>query len=92
MALPLYVIIDTNILFSALLSSQSRFAGVILRDEARFVICDSVIIELFEHKERIASHSKHSETELLNALRDLLRHIRVCQESLISPDSWAQAF
>jgi predicted nucleic acid-binding protein len=92
MATPPHVIVDTNILFSALLSSQSRFASTILRDEARFVICDSVIVELFEHKERIAAHSQHAETELLSAMRDLLRHIRVCQEVLISDDSWTRAF
>jgi predicted nucleic acid-binding protein len=92
MATSQHVIVDTNILFSALLSSQSRFASIILRDEARFVICDSVIIELFEHKERIAIHSQHAETELLSALRDLLRHLRIFQEVLIANDSWTQAF
>jgi predicted nucleic acid-binding protein len=86
------VIVDTNILFSALLSRQSRFAGLIVRQEARFVICDSVIVELFEHKERIAKQSKHTETELLSALRDLLRPIQIYQELLISTDSWARAF
>ena len=51
------VILDTNILFSALLSSQSSFAKTLLTSDRRFFVCEMVIVELFKHKDRITSLS-----------------------------------
>lgn len=86
------VVIDTNILFSTLLSSQSRFAATILRGQAHWFVCDSVIVELFEHKERLVTHSKQTESELLGMLHDILGRIRVYQEDLIRDEHWREAY
>jgi len=42
------VVIDTNILFSALLNQDSHFATIIQRLEYRFFICEYVVVELFK--------------------------------------------
>ncbi len=55
-------------------------------------MCDSLIVELFEHKERLVNLSKQPETELLTSLRSLLRRIRVYQEALIAASHWETAF
>ncbi|MBX3015611.1 MAG: PIN domain-containing protein [Caldilineaceae bacterium] len=79
------VIVDTNIFFSALLSERSRFAEIIQRSSESFFICEYVIIELFKHKERIASRSKLSTDDLLSIYYLLLRKVTIYQEALISP-------
>ncbi len=45
------VIVDTNILFSALLSNRSQFADILLTSENKFFVCELVLVELFKHKE-----------------------------------------
>lgn len=90
--MPDQVVIDTNILFSALLSRESRLAATILRAEVRFFITETLIVELFEHKERLSAYSKQNETELLRTLQDLLRRVRLYPEEMISPEHWENAY
>ena len=49
------VIVDTNILFSALLTSRSLFAETLLATEHDFFVCEMVLVELFKHKDRVAA-------------------------------------
>jgi len=47
------VVVDTNILFSALLSADGRQRGVLLgARDARFYCCRFSIVELFKHKKK----------------------------------------
>lgn len=86
------VVIDTNILFSSLLTRTSRLAGIILRGEQFWFVCDSVVVELFAHKERLFAHSQQTEEEILSALRTMLGRIRVYQEDLIAAKHWEAAY
>ncbi len=47
------IIVDANILFSALLREASPFAERMLHAEQHFAVCESAIVSLFKHKERI---------------------------------------
>lgn len=85
------VIVDTSILFSALLGKESRFAQLILGSDLRFFICESTVVELFKHKERIARLSKLSEEELIRVLYVLLRRVTVSKEELIEEKIRKQA-
>lgn len=80
------IIIDTNILFSALLHGDSRFARAILESGGSFFICESILIELFKHKERISRLSKLDEDDLLRLLYLLLRQVTVFREEMIDPE------
>lgn len=79
------VVVDTNILFSALLRRDSSFAQTIFASERDFFICESVVVELFNHKERIVRLSKLSDSEIVRLYYLLLRHITVAREELITP-------
>ena len=79
------IIVDTNILLSALLSRQSRFAEIILETDRKFYICEYVIVELFKHKEKIASSSRMAENDLLLMYYTLLKKVIVSKEEMISP-------
>jgi predicted nucleic acid-binding protein len=86
------VIVDTNILFSALLSSESQFAQVILGSDRSFFICESTIVELFKHKEKIVRLSKLPETDIIRLFYTLLRHMTVFKEVLIEPSIRQKAY
>jgi predicted nucleic acid-binding protein len=48
------VVVDTNILFSALLREENRFAETLFLDEtALFFLPRYAVVEIFKHKEKI---------------------------------------
>lgn len=61
------VIVDTNILFSSLLSRHSSFADVLLRSDRRFFACEQVIVELFKRKEKLVESSELGDVEAYTA-------------------------
>jgi len=70
------VVVDTNILFAALVGRQSRLREILLTEAGvRFCCPRFVFTELFKHKERILTATHLSEDELLEALNSLFAHI-----------------
>lgn len=86
------IVVDANILFSALLREETRFTRLILGSARSFFICESTIVELFKHKERILRFSKLSEPEVIRLFYLLLRHLVVVKEELITPEVRAKAY
>ena len=82
---------DTNILFSALLRSRSRFSDILLQPEHSFYVCESVLVELFRHKEKILRLSRVADDDLARFYHILLRRVTVYKEDLISPARWREA-
>ncbi|HKP74498.1 MAG TPA: PIN domain-containing protein [Longimicrobiaceae bacterium] len=85
------IIVDANILFSALLRSATRFARILLYRNLPFCICESTLIELFRHKERIVRFSKLDDGEVITLLHALLRRLKVEREELITESFRAEA-
>jgi len=86
------VVIDTNILFSALLNDQSQFARTLLGSEIQFYVCELVLVELFSHADKVIAYSSLSDRELTHFYHTLLRHLHIFKEDLITPQVWAEAF
>lgn len=86
------IIVDTNIIFSALLSTQSRFANLLLTSEHSFFICERVLVELFKHKEKIIHYSQLSEDDVVRFYQVLIRRIHIYKEDLISLENRAAAY
>ena len=86
------VIIDTNILFSALVRGQSGLGDVLLRSERKLYVCEYVIIELFKHKDRLVKASHLSEEDILAWLYLLLKRLNIFKEDLISPENRVAAY
>ncbi len=85
------IVVDTNILFSALLREPSRFVELIFQTEYDFYICEYVIVELFKHKDRMVKQSKLSEDDLLRLLYRLLKRLNIYPERLIKPEFVTEA-
>lgn len=85
------VVVDTNILFTALLHQEARIREVILTDVAhRFFSPRLVMVELFKHKERIAAATQLAEDELLECLNELLAHLTFVEEGAIPIGAWME--
>jgi predicted nucleic acid-binding protein len=85
------VVIDTNILFSALLGEKSRIATVVFDSGIRFLICETALVELFQHKEKLMRAARPSPSEVVRIYHRLLRRLDLLREDFISPESWARA-
>jgi predicted nucleic acid-binding protein len=87
------VVVDTNIIFSALLREDNRYARAIIKNEEAhdFYAVYFTIVELFKHKERIKQFSNLTEADILEVLYELLKHIHIINDDIISVASWKQA-
>ncbi|EGJ30032.1 MULTISPECIES: PIN domain-containing protein [Moorena] len=86
------VIVDTNILFSALLRDKSRFSELLLDSNYNFFICEQVLVELFKRKEKILKASQLREEEIVTIYQILLKRINLYKEDLITAEHLATAY
>jgi predicted nucleic acid-binding protein len=77
------IVVDTNILFSALLNSQSSFAEILLGSDCRFFVCEQVLVELFKRKEKLVKVSQLSEDEIVRIYQILLRRITLYRDNFV---------
>lgn len=86
------IVIDTNIIISALISNSQRILQVIFNSNYIFVSPKFVIIELFKHSRKIQKASKLTEDEVLELLSIIINRVKFYDENLVSIGSWTQAF
>jgi predicted nucleic acid-binding protein len=84
------VVVDTNILFSALLRPDSKFVAA-LAGPRRFYISETILTEIFRHKEKILSTTSLGEADLARGYHVLLTLLELYKEALIPPACWEQA-
>lgn len=87
------VVIDTNIVFSAILSHKGKIHDLILNSESDFTFfTPSFLIEELEKcHEKILSLSGFSQTEVSFLKRTLFQHIEFIDPELIEKENWAKA-
>jgi predicted nucleic acid-binding protein len=86
------VIVDTNILFAALVSRHSRIREILVMEPSMGFCCPRFVFsELFKHKERIVAAAELSEDDLLDTLNALFAHIHFVDESAIPIGDWLEA-
>jgi predicted nucleic acid-binding protein len=86
------VIVDTNILVSALLKEDNLFLRLLLADDHQFFICELMVVELFKHKEKIIKASHLSEDEILKYYYSIVRRLNIIKEDLIEYPNWEKAY
>jgi predicted nucleic acid-binding protein len=86
------VILDTNIIFSALLNSHSFICDLLLNKTIEFVVPKFAYIELFKYKEKIMKFSRHNEDEILELLYRILKKTYIYDEDIISTDTLREAY
>jgi len=87
------VIIDSNIVFSALLNTQSTIGDILLnsQDQLEFYTCSYLREEIDTHKPRILAKTGYTEIEYREVEFLIYQQIIFFTESLITFDIWKQA-
>lgn len=86
------IVVDTNILFSGLLSERSQQRKIILSKHHAIYSPNYVFTELFKHKEKIIRNAKASEIEVYEFLTTLLGHVHFVHPELISRENRRAAY
>ena len=81
------IIIDTNILFSALISTQSHLRDILLESEEEFYAPTYLFVELFRYKDKMMKYTKLSEEEMYEYLNILTERIHFIQVDFISTEN-----
>ena len=74
------LVVDTNIIFSALLKKESKELDLLLRANYEFFIPKTLFVELFKHKEKIIQTSKLEEDEILELPYNILEKLEVVDD------------
>jgi len=86
------IVVDTNLIFSALVNKNSKIATFLLQPNQTLVMPKFGFVELFKHKEKICKVSKHSPDEILEILYELIRHIDFFNEDTLSVNALQSAW
>ncbi len=88
------IIVDTSVFISALISPKGIFAELLMNPIFQFEKYSSyyLVIEVFKHKEKILKYSKLSESELIEQVYNLLKNVKLINESQIPKEIWEKAF
>lgn len=86
------IVVDTNIVFSALHTANSLTRQKLLTLPNQFVSCNFLFIEIFKHKERIFRNSRASDDEIYDYLEKVVGRIHFFNEDLISTESYFEAY
>ena len=87
------IVVDTNIVFSALISSSATISDIIIApfNRFRFYTCDYLFDELDNHQEKLLKASKLSEKEIDKARINLFKYINVISLGIIPQNIWLAA-
>ena len=87
------IVVDTNIVFSAILNSNSKIGRVLLQPKSRFNFysTDQLLQEIELHKQKIKTISKYSDSELDRIIVLITSNIRFINVRLISKEAYKLA-
>ncbi len=87
------VVVDTNIVFSAILNTNSKISQIILHPKTKlnFYSTHQLIEEIEEHKTKIQEISKYSDQELNRLISLITSRIRFINIRLIPQDLYLKA-
>ncbi|MFN4145876.1 MAG: PIN domain-containing protein [Runella sp.] len=86
------VVLDANILFAALRATNRTFRQQLYFSDYSFYAPKFLIVEIFEHKERIVGKSKASPYEVYEYLDDVLQKINFVSNDFISYENYIRAY
>ncbi|GAB3972848.1 hypothetical protein GCM10028806_25590 [Spirosoma terrae] len=86
------VVIDHNILFSAIYTKSSHTRQQLLNSPFNFYTPNYLIVELFKHRQRIVEKSKATELEVLSYLNQVIQKVHFFNEELISLENFFTAY
>jgi putative PIN family toxin of toxin-antitoxin system len=87
------IVIDTNIVFSALLSNNSKIKILLLKDKQNeYYTCYSLFTEIFKNKERLCKISSLNLNDLLKQMLIIFPKINLVPEEAIPKSIYKKAY
>lgn len=86
------VVVDTNIVFSAIHTPNSLTRQKLLTLPYQFVSCNFLFIEIFRHKERIFKNNRTADETIYDYLEKVLSRIHFFNEELITTENYFRAY
>lgn len=81
------VVVDTNVLFSFIISENENFKKFIYSKEFSFFSPNFVFVELFRYKEKILKYSKSNDNDLYELINWTINLINFVNEDFVSKES-----
>ena len=87
------IVVDTNIVFSALISSSTTIPDIIIApfSHFRFYTSEYLFKELEKHKQKLLKVSKLTEQEINKAKTELFKYISSISLEIIPQEIWQEA-
>jgi len=88
------IVVDTNIVFSALMNANNTMGEVLLnlQDELDFFAPELLRTELQRYTDKIRKASKLSDEQLVESATRILERITLVSEELINQSTWITAY
>ena len=86
------VVIDTNLIFSALLADASAIREILLDDSAKFYAPNFIIVEIFKHQRKLLKLTKLNEIEFFTYFNRIVENVNFIPLSFISIESREKAY
>jgi predicted nucleic acid-binding protein len=86
------VVVDTNLIFSALVSNSSKIREILFESNLTFYAPDYLITEIFKHKDKLIKCSKLSENEFFLYFNAIFEQIRFVPTDFIGSESRQKAY
>ena len=90
--IPNSVVVDTNLIFSALIPKASQIRDILLEKNMTFYAPNYLIAEIYKHKTRIVSFSKLSEYEFYLYFNGVIERINFIPTDFIGTESRQKAY
>lgn len=84
------IVVDTNIVFSAILNTDNKIAQVLLQHKSNlnFYSTEQLLSEIKEHTDKLKKLSGYSDNELGRVIELITKRIRFINVKLISAESY----
>lgn len=86
------VVVDTNLIFSALIPKASKIREILLESNLTFYAPNFLIAEIYKHKEKLIKNSKFNETEFYIYFNGIIDKIQFVPIDFISIESKQKAY
>ena len=86
------VIVDTNLIFSALISKASKIRDVLFENSMTFYAPNFLITEIYKHKDKLINFSKLDESEFYLYFNGIIERIQFLPIDFISIESRQKAY
>ena len=86
------VVVDTNLIFSALIPKASRIRDILLESSLKFYAPNFLITEIYNHKDKLIRNSKLSESEFYLYFNGIIEHVKFVPTDFVGKESRQKAY